>query len=95
MITVSFQFQDDVEAQAMLDDFCYRLKYPEEVNNPDFNPQELEHPVDNPATIPNPETKLQFWKKAVLSWSASVAADGIEMRNKEQNRATYMNLNVT
>jgi len=95
MITVSFQFHDDAEATELLNEFCYRMQRPEQVDNPAFDPQIPIDPETNPTHIPNPETKLQFWKKAVLKWSSNVAADGLEMRNKAQNRARFDGLNVS
>lgn len=63
--SITITLQDDLEAQELLDNFCYRYSYEENISNPnynmnewipnpDYNDQLPEDPVTNPVIIPDP-----------------------------------------
>ncbi len=56
----------DAQAARILDGFAMHHKYRVTVDNPGFDPEEIQNP--QPATIPNPESKSQFLKRKMIEF---------------------------
>lgn len=94
-VDVNFHFENDAEAVELLNKFCIRHRYQSIIANPAFNPQEPVDPDTNPETIPNPETKLQFWKRGIIQYTKEQAREGNIMANRASLDAMYNTYNVT
>ena len=58
----------DNKINEIVDILTIRFGYNEDIDNPDFDDQEPTDPVENPRTIPNPESKVQFSKRMVINF---------------------------
>ena len=81
--SVTITIQNDAKAIILLDAFCYRFGYQEDVPNPAFDDQQPEDPQTNPLTIPNPQTKKSFLKEMTIDWWINTAGHGQRKMNEQ------------
>lgn len=82
--SITITIQDDAKAILLLDAFCIRFSYQSDIPNPLFDDQLPIDPIENPLTIPNPETKKNFVKRLTIEWWRGEAAHG---RRKEMDQS--------
>lgn len=93
--SITITINDDLDAIELLDKFCYRMNYREQIPNPDFDPQLEIDPITNPQEIDNPKSKKNFWKEKVIEWSLGNAIAGEEKLLKQTNINKYTSMNIS
>jgi hypothetical protein len=66
----------DDKKDYIIEGICLNHKYENIIGNPDFNPGEPIDPITNPVNLPNPETKGEYAKKAVILMMKNSVIDG-------------------
>lgn len=56
---------NDADVQRVMDAVCSNYGYEATIANPNFDRDQEEDPVNNPATIDNPENQFQFANRIV------------------------------
>ena len=70
MPSVTFTYPDELQ-ELVHNAACSQYGYLEEINNPEFNPQEVIS-ESNPKMIPNPVSKGEFTRQVVIDFIAEV-----------------------
>ena len=81
------------DVNRVLNAIALNYKRKEKVPNPAFDPGQSEHPVQNPATIDNPESKEDFLNKVVRQFLTDNVC-GHEVRDAKRNAAVGVNQDV-
>lgn len=93
--SITITINSDLDAVELLDKFCYRMNYMEQIPNPDFDPQLEIDPITNPQVIDNPQSKKNFWKEKVIEWSLGNAIAGEEKLRKQTNINKYISMDIS
>lgn len=88
--SITITIQDDAKAVLLLNAVCFRFGYQDDIPNPLFDDQLPIDPIENPETIPNPQTKKQFVKEQTIIWWRQEATQG---RRKENEVALIAEFN--
>jgi len=84
---------DTPDVNRVLNAMAENYKRQTEVPNPGFDPGRPEHPVQNPATIDNPESKEDFLNRVVRQFLTENVY-GHEVREAKRNAAATVNPGV-
>lgn len=93
--SMTITIQDDVKAAWIMDGFIVGKDWAQYITNPDYDDQIPEDPITNPATIPNPVTKLDFLKSWVIEQVRLEAIKGhTYLRNVEEANEAFNNIQI-
>jgi len=86
----------DADVARVLDAVAANYGRPDQIENPDFNPELDEDPASNPLQIDNPESKSVFANRMVRKFlSDHVAAYEVKLAKQQAAAALDTNVNIT
>ena len=86
----------DEDVNRVMDAVAANYGWKENVNNPDFDPQQPVDPSTNPETIPNPENKFVFTNRMVRQFlSEHVKAYEVQVAKQAAEAALNTTIDIS
>jgi hypothetical protein len=94
MAQIIINIPDD-KKDWIIDGAAIDLRWEDIVANPAYDDMVVPHPIDNPPTIPNPESKAVFIKKTMIYWLKKAAMRGNSQAVQLANEQEAFNIDIT
>ena len=92
---IILDFEVDAEFTKVCNNFSYRMRYQEIIDNEDYDPNEPEDPDTNPVRMSNKESKADFVKRHTIDWIKSIALAGEEMKARQAKSVSYDKMKIS